>query len=242
MTLMKQTLCFLFFFMSLSARAEDVTAIIKKADEARMPGGDLTVDVLVKDFKNKTLDKETVYKVSNKGSTKSLVETMSPQRQKGRKLLVMNSDLWFMTPDIKRATRVSFQQRLTGEVSNGDIASVNFADDYAGTLVGSEKIKDQDCWVIDLKAINERATYRSLKYWVVKGTYLPKRADFYAISGKLLKRATYGKPATILGSPRITTMVIQDAVQTSSESVIEYSNHKRAALDDSMFNKDNLAP
>lgn len=244
MTLMKNMLLFVLISTSVRTFAADPSPkeIIKKADEGRMPGGDTTVDVVVKDYKNKNLDKETAYKVWSKAPLKSLVETISPARQKGRKLLMIDSDLWFMTPDIKRATRVSFQQRLTGEVANGDIASVNFSDDYEGTISGSEKIKDQDCWVLDLKAINKRATYKSLKYWVTKDKLLPRRADFYAASGKLLKRATYGKTAEVLGAPRVTTIVIQDAVQTSHESVIEYSNHKREKLDDSMFNKDTLAP
>lgn len=242
MNFMKQVLCFVLISATAPTFAQTASEIIKKADEGRMPGGDITVDVTVKDFKNKTLNKETTYKVYNRGAQKSLVETVAPQRQKGRKLLMIESDLWFMTPDIKRATRVSFQQRLTGEVANGDIASVNFADDYEGTIAGSEKIKDQDCWVLDLKASKKKATYQSLKYWVTKDKLLPRRADFFATSGKLLKRATYGNPKDVFGAPRITTIVIQDAVQTTNESVIEYANHKREKFDDSLFNKDTLAP
>src|SRR5262249_23659924 len=92
---------------------------VKKADEGRMPDGEVTFVARVLDYDQKSLLRETRYRVSSQGESASLIETIAPERQKGRKLLMEGDSLWLYTPDIKRPARVSLQQRLTGEVSNG---------------------------------------------------------------------------------------------------------------------------
>jgi outer membrane lipoprotein-sorting protein len=230
------------FFLSFNTFAQTAQEIIKKSDDARMPTGDLIFDVWVRDFKKRQLEKETRYKVWSKGTLMSLVDTVEPERQKGRKLLMINDDLWFITPDVKRPTRVSFQQRLTGEVSNGDLSRTNFSGDYNSTILSEEKFKGKDdVWVLKLEAARKGVTYSSIKYWVAKKGFLPLKAEFFAASGKLLKTAIYSKPLNILGAERMTSVLIQDAIQATNESIIHYSNHKREKIDESFFNKDSLA-
>lgn len=229
-------------FSSFASTTPSPADILKKADDVRMPPGDLSVDVHVRDFKKRVLDKESKYKVWSKGPQMSLVDTTAPERQKGRKLLMIQDDLWFYTPDIKRPTRVSFQQKLTGEVSNGDISRTNFAGDYNATIINTEKYKDKMAWVLKLEANRKGVTYNSIKYWVSQSDFMPLMAEFYANSGKLIKRAIYSKPETIMGGTRVTSTLIQDAIQTANESIIHYSGHKKEKLDESFFNKDNLAP
>ena len=129
--------------------------------------------VHVRDFKKRVLEKDTTYKVISKDAVMSLVDTIAPQRQKGRKLLMIQNDLWFFTPDIKRPARVSFQQKLTGEVANGDISRTNFAGDYNATIVKTDKIKGRTAWVLDLKAARTGVTYAAIKYWVEQKTFMP---------------------------------------------------------------------
>lgn len=234
-------LALLLFVFTVGAYSQTAEEIVKKSDEARMPSGDLSVKVWVRDFKKRVLEKETTYQVWTKGPLVSLVDTVEPIRQKGRKLLMIQDDLWFSTPDIKRPTRMSLQQKLTGEVAIGDISRTNFSGDYTPKIIGNEKIKDKDSWVLKLDAARKGVTYGGIKYWVQKGTFLPIKAEFFAASGKLLKTAIYSKPQTVMGANRLTSMLIQDAVQTTNESIIHYSDYKRERLDDSFFNKDNLS-
>lgn len=222
-----------------SAKAKD---IIKQADLSRMPEGDLTFQVKVEDFKGKSKLRETLYAVSAKGGTDSLIETIAPARQKGRKLLMKDDDLWFFTPDLKRPTRVSMQQRLTGEVANGDLARTNFAGDYEAKLVGEVKIGKGRAYHLSLTANRSGVTYSRVEYWVsADRSYLPLKAEFYATSGKLLKRATYGGIKNVLGRKRVTRMIIEDAVKKISRSELTYLQFRSVSLDSSMFNKDAMA-
>ena len=219
----------------------DVAKLIKRADEARMPEMDTSVMVQIIDYREQRVVHETKYKVLSKGSDSSLVETVFPDRQKGRKLLMKKDDLWFFTPDIKRPTRVSMQQRLTGEVSYGDIARTNFAGDYDAKFVSDEEVAGKKCHKLDLKANREGVTYSRIVYWLsLDKETMPVQAEFYAVSGKLLKRAIYQEPKPILGRSRVTKVTIEDAVEKSKQSVMVYSNHKLEKLDPSIFNKDSM--
>src|SRR5690606_28178768 len=147
----------------------------------------------VRDYEGRSTKGETIYKVSAKGEKYALVETMSPVRMKGRKLLLREHDLWLWLPSVRRPTRVSMQQRLTGEVANGDIARTRFHQDYHPKIAGVVQHGGAPHYLLKLTAKHKDTTYRKLDLWVHTKTFRPAKAQFYAISGKLLKTATYSE-------------------------------------------------
>ena len=230
----------LFFFTSISLSAVLPQEIVSKADDHRGFNSDFSFEVSVKEFSGPKNIRETRYSVLVKNEGHSLVSTLSPASQKGRKFLFVDENLWFYTPDIKRATRVSLQQRLTGEVSNGDLAHSNFRGDYIPKIIGEEKIDSKMAWKLVLKAKKKSATYPAITYWVEKNTFLPIKAVFQTASGKTLKFCEYRAIKKILGRVLITELKITDALRPTHQSVLFYSNFKREKLDDSLFNKDAL--
>lgn len=214
--------------------------IVKKADDIRGPGGSFSFRVRVKDFQGKTLQRENVYKVFSKDMKYALIETVFPERLTGRKLL-MAGGLWLYLPTLKRPTRVGLQQRLTGEVANGDIARTQFADDYSARLDGRETIGGKKHYRMLLTARDKSLPYRTIKLWVGEKDFVPLKAEFYALSGKKLKTGEYSELETILGKKRITKLVIKDAIQPSRQSHLKYSHYRLEDLHDSMFNKESLA-
>ncbi len=213
--------------------------IVAKSDEARGPQGAFSMKVEVKD----TLAHDTkvsVFKISSKGNKFSLVEQTEPARQQGRKLLMRDYDLWLSNPNISRPTRISFEQKLSGEVSNGDIVRTNFSEDYSATVKAEESIAGVSCFKINLVAKNKDVTYRSIDYWVDKKTFFPMKAVFFALSGKALKTATYSEFKSVLGRTRMTKVVIEDALQKNRTSVLTYSHHKKENFSDAYFSKESL--
>lgn len=215
--------------------------IVRRADQLRSPGGDLSFSVRAKDYRDKMLLRENIYRVYAKGNHLSLIETKFPERLQGRKLLMRDDKLWLYLPTMKRPTRVSFQQRLTGEVSNGDIARTNFFDDYTAKLVRTETLRGKKHYRLILTAKKDDVTYRYIHLWVEKVTFKPARAHFFAISGKLLKTGEYRGLRRVFGKPQITRVVIKDALRPSKQSHLTYSHYQRENLDESFFNKEALA-
>lgn len=149
-------------------------------------------------------------------------------------------DIWLFTPNIKKALRISLEQKLTGQVSNGDIARTNYAEDYEATLLPPDKSDSAPVYRLDLKAKNNKVTYGKIEYIVSKKDYGPIEATFFAISGKPLKRATFSDFRPIQGTSRATKMVIQDYLQKDKVSTLIFSDHKPENFSESLFNKDRL--
>jgi len=217
-----------------------VEEIVRKADEARGPSGDVSFRVEVKDFNAGSLLRTNVYHIYSKGGKYVLVETELPERLQGRKLLMRDDDLWLYLPSIKQPTRISFQQRLTGEVSNGDLSKTNFHEDYLSKMVGTEKVKGQRYYKVMLSARHKNSTYRKIQLWVHARSFRPLRAEYFAISGKLMKVSEFSEPKPVLGQERMTRVVIRDALEPARQSELKYYDYRRESLDASLFSKESL--
>jgi outer membrane lipoprotein-sorting protein len=223
-----------------TASAQSAQEIVEKADKHRTLGANTTFVVSVNDFAGARKLHETRYRVAVKNENLTLVTGLFPDNQKGRKLLFSGDNLWFFTPDIKRSTRISLQQRLTGEVANGDLANTNYKDDYSAEMAGEETLGSRKTWKLNLKSKSKTATYDGVTYWVEKGTFIPVKAAFRTSGGKVLKNCDYKGIKKIYGIDVVTEMDIVDALKTTRRSVLNYSNFKKEKLDDSLFNKDAL--
>ncbi len=215
----------------------DPNEIVKKADLRRGLGNvshSFNVTVTNQD------DKREVFHVAFKDVNATLTEQTEPERARGRKLLMKDYDIWLFTQNIKKPLRISLEQKLTGEVANGDIARTNYAEDYEATLIAVEKRGNAEFYKLDLKAKNKKVTYGRIEYWVSKKDFMPMEATFYALSGKALKSATFGDFKPVQGLSRTTKMVIRDYLQKNKMSTLIFSDHKSEKFDESIFNKDRL--
>ena len=214
-------------------------AIVKIADKARGPESAYSSNIQVDD----TADGETktaVYRVCFKGTHFTLVEQTEPSRLRGRKLLMQDQDLWLFTPNTSRPTRISFEQKLTGEVSNGDLMRTNFAEDYSATKTAEELVDGVKCYKFHLVAKNKNVTYRSIDYWISVDKKYPVKALFFAVSGKPLKTAEYTDFRPVFGRPAMNSVRIKDALHENRVSTIRYSKQRREKLADEFFSKENL--
>jgi outer membrane lipoprotein-sorting protein len=156
-----------------------------------MPDGTISFSVTVTDKDAEEVQGETTYRVSAKGEDLAMIETTAPARLKGRKLLMRGDDLWLYLPTVKRPTRVGLQQRLTGEVANGDIARTRFFVDYKPKKMGEEKIKGKTCHKLELKA-KKKTTYRRILLWWKPPRFNPRKQS------SLLSRANFSNVASTL--------------------------------------------
>ena len=207
------------FIISFNLFAADLNPndIVKKADLKRGLGNvshSFNVTITNQD------DKREVFKVNFKDVNTSLTIQTEPERARGRKLLMKDYDIWLYTPNIKKPLRISLEQKLTGEVANGDIARTNYAEDYEATLLGTEKREKVEVYKLELKAKNKKVTYGRIEYIVAKSDFMPMEATFYALSG--------------------TKMTIRDYLQKDKFSVLVFSDQKFEKFNDSIFNKDRL--
>jgi outer membrane lipoprotein-sorting protein len=242
---MKATLLFgLLTCLSASAMsAADAQAILKSSDVARgggLPGISWKISVsTMQDGKQQDNDL-TVKAVSQS----SLVEFLAPARVRGQKLLMTGNTMWFSQPGVQRPVPISARQKLSGQAANGDIAATNYAADYSATIEREEACGAEQCAVLRLKAANKGVTYDQILYWISLKRNLGVKAEFYSVSGKLFKSATfvYQNHISYKGAqiPFISRMVISDALNAGNVTTLEYSDVRAANIPPSEFNVDLL--
>lgn len=224
-------------------RGDDFNAvsIVEKADQIRFPQEGFQVEIAISTSRQGEESELRKYRVLSKGNDNTVVMTTEPASERGQILLMKERDLWLFLPNVSQPVRLSLAQRLTGQVSNGDLARANFAGDYTPKLLRNDMIDGEAHHVLELTAKKDRAvTYQRVLYWVKQGSLWPHRAEFYSLSNRLLKTCKYENFQTMAGSARPTRLIMEDALRQGEKSVLEYSTMKLRDLPDKIFTKDYL--
>lgn len=226
-------------FNAKSALAEMTPSeILQKADAARGNVEGVEWEIMIKS-NEKGRKQERTLKIMARDFN-SLAEFISPPKVKGQKLLMIDRNMWFVKPGLRKPVPISPRQKLIGGASNGDIASTNYAGDYEATHMSNEKVNVESCYLFDLRAANKNATYDRIKYWVSEQRLVGVKAEFFTVSGKMFKSATfeYNNRIMVQDEPRsfVSKMVITNAVIKEDITTMMYSKVKIKKIPDSTFN------
>ena len=232
------------------AAAPDAQELLASSDEIRNPGRPFSLYNRLIEYRD---GKETadlglvVYAKADphSGQYRTLVRFVSPPRDANKLMLKNGNDLWFYDPASKSSIRLSPQQRLLGQVANGDVITVNFARDYKAQLVGEEDIVDgerqtQRCHKLALEAVSPDVTYHAIEMWIAVGSRRPLKGRFFAESGKLLKTAYFRRYQMQLGMERPSETVIIDGLEPNWLTVMRYSDYAFREVPDEWLQRDYL--
>lgn len=220
---------FLFAISGGVMAAPDAHSILKDSDQARgggLPGIVWEIKLQSRDGERNDESQRILVKAVDDSS---VAETQEPVRFKGSKILQVDRNMWMTRPGLSKPIPISPRQRMSGQASNGDIAATNYAGDYEAELAGTENVGGEECHVLNLTAKHKRATYDKIRYWVSVKRVVGIKAEFYSVSGKLLKTATFQYGNTIEHDgkriPFISKMTIRDAL-IDAETVMEFGTVK----------------
>jgi hypothetical protein len=231
---------FVFCLLPFAVWAQPADEIVEKSDGARNLAQPFKMGMRLSNFENEKPKDQAEFEVLVSGRDKALVKFVGG-RDKGNYLLMAGDDMWIYIPNTRKPIRITPIQRLMGEASNGDVARTNYSQDYNAILLGEEALDGSACWKLELQAKSKGATYHRIEYWVEKGTYLPKRADFYLISGKFYKTALFEKFEKISFADRfLSRTVLIDQLRPGRKTVMEYFEVQPEKIPDKYFNKNYL--
>jgi outer membrane lipoprotein-sorting protein len=212
--------------------------ILRKADEARGNTEGVEWEIEIKSIEGGK-EQSRIIRVSAR-SFNSLAEFLAPPNVKGQKMLMIDRNMWFVKPGLSKAVPISPRQKLIGGAANGDIASTNYAGDYKVAHAADDTINGEACYLFDLNAVDKKVTYDRIKYWISKERLVGVKAEFYTVSGKMFKTATFGyeNSITVDGTPRlfISKMVITSAVMKEDVTTMIFREVAFKKIPDSMFN------
>jgi outer membrane lipoprotein-sorting protein len=213
--------------------AEEAVRLLERADEFRGGFDSFVTRVKLTNYDGDRLLEESEFEVSIKEDN-SLVRFLSV-RNKGQSLLMRGDDMWFFLPAVARPVRITPVQRLVGNVSNGDMARLRYAVDYDAAIEGDAVVDGQPCTVLDLRAKRRGATYQRIRYFVLRSSGQPVKAEYFLTSGKAIKTATFEGLRRMAGKPILSRIVIHDAGRQESKTVIELLSIAPRPLADKLF-------
>jgi outer membrane lipoprotein-sorting protein len=233
---MKRILILLITFAAMHASAQDAAAILARVDAFRNPLTSFSIDVDLTSYTPDGRHESSKFRVYGRGTDKSVVEFVAPATEKGKYLLMLRDAMWIYMPSASRPIRISPLQRLMGQASNGDVARTNFTVDYNVSLAG----QDGDAWVLELTAKDPGVAYNRVKLWIDRKSGEPARADFFVVSGKLIKRAWYRELGVMNGHRTVTAVEIEDLLKPGNRTMMRYANLAPRDNPEKMFTKDSL--
>ncbi|WP_347838047.1 outer membrane lipoprotein-sorting protein [uncultured Draconibacterium sp.] len=170
--------------------AQDMTAIIKEADEKfrgessrgeitmiiERPGWSRTVSM-----KNWTL-----------GNDYSLIYITAPAKEKGQVFLKRNKEMWNWVPNIERMIKIPpsmmMQSWMGSDFTNDDLVKESqMAKDYSNKLLGEEEIDGYQCYKIELIPHDDApVVWGKVIMWISKKELHWLKAEFYDEDGYLV--------------------------------------------------------
>jgi hypothetical protein len=215
--------------------ADDASGLVKAADFYRQASDHLQVETQVNVLgSDGNSVKERRYTVFVQPKGRSLVLMRSPADQ-GQKLLMLGDDFWLMLPSSQRPIRITATQKLLGDASTGDIATMSWSDDYDAKLVGEEKCEQQDCLHLSLNATRKGVSYERIELWIGKQFKEPLAAELYVHSDKMAKRATFVVDKASRPT-QVTEMVLIDKLSNNKETRVRYVSRQPKTVPETWWN------
>jgi len=157
-----------------------------------------------------------------KGNDKTLVEFTSPG-ERGQKVLRTEDQIYLYYPDASELIRLqgaALRESLLGsDVSYEDMTgNKGFLADYKVSLAGEESIDGNACYVVNMDAISRDVAYPKQKMWVDKKLFVMRKAEQYALSGRLLKVMDVKETMRVDGKIFPSDMIISDQLKRNSQT------------------------
>ena len=210
---------------------------LRKADEARGNLDGIRWELNIVSLDN---GRESKRSLVLKSRGYDFVATMgAPPKVKGQKLLMIDHNMWFGKPGLRKPVPISPRQKMLGVASNGDIAATNYSNDYQPVSESDDLVGGEACLLFDLRSVSKKTTYDRIRYWVSKTRLVGVKAEFFTVSGKLFKTARfeYRNRVEIEGiqRPFISKMVISDALVSDNVTTLEFEKPLLMEIPDSAF-------
>jgi outer membrane lipoprotein-sorting protein len=213
---MKKVILFLTVFTGLQVNGQDAVAILSRIDKNMASENRIVESTMI--IHGKRTSRTITARSWSVSNLKSFTEYLSPEREKGTKMLKLENQLWIYAPSTDRTIQISGHM-LRQSVMGSDLSYEDMMDNrkltdvYQARVTGNEKIGERNTLLLELTAKVEDAAYYSRKLWVDAERYVPLKEELYARSGQLLKRTELSEVRQIQGRWFPTVVIFKDMLK-----------------------------
>lgn len=220
---------FMVLFMSSALLCAEPAPELQRLDDLRTGGQSVKVEtrIIVETPGEETRESRLDVYAHHDGRSLAVYRT---DREAGQKVLMVEDQFWLFMPSSKRALRITPMQKLLGDASIGDVASLAWSEDY--DVIARQR---QDATVVlQLQANRRGLSYQRIDLTVDAATLHPMQADFYLKSGKLAKQAQFDLIERA-GQWHLQGLSLRDRVQSQQITRIVYETIEPMTLPDTWF-------
>ena len=176
-----------------SSQSLDAVTILKKVDANMVSKTKIIESKMV--ISGTRTNRTIASRGYSEGNDKSFTEYLSPEREKGTKMLKLDNMLWIYSPETDRIIQLSghlLRQSVMGsDLSYEDMMETRkLTDIYNAKVIDEEKVDGRNTWILELNAKVTDVNYVKCKIWIDQERFVPLIQEFYAKSGQLLKKTT----------------------------------------------------
>jgi len=203
---------------------------LEDAEAFKVQGESVRIFAEVALYKQGRLMKVREYQVYAGSEDRTLVLFKSAA-DAGQKVLMKGNSFWMFMPKSRRPIRITPMQKLLGEASLGDVATMSWSKAYE---VVDERREGEELH-LSLEARDNSASYQKIKLRLSAEDHFPLSADLYLRSGTLAKVATYERGVRD-GKPAVVAMRLSDRIRANSSTLIRYLEVQSVKIPDKLFN------
>jgi len=163
-----------------------------------------------------------------RGVDEAATEFLSPERDKGTKMLKKGDEMWMYLPAIEKVQKLSghmLRQGMMGsDISYEDMMeSSSWLESYDASVTGAGEFDGRPTWTLEMTAKTDDVAYPKRVVQVDQETKVPVSQELYALSGMLLKTWTMHDVKQYGERWYPSKMVIEDKLQqgTRTEMVFD---------------------
>ncbi len=229
----------LFILLSLPAvlvcAGENADSILRAADAYRSSGQPSKIVMDIDLYKGGELDSQKTFDVYTKPNKRSLVIYTS-SKEVGQKVLMLDDKYWLFMPRSRRPIRITPLQKLLGEASTGDVASLSWSDEYRGDIAdAAAEVDGRPAIMLQLLSKRKGTSYERIELWVAQQNYRPLKANLYLKSGKLAKQASY-EVGKLRDRDAVVKMTLTDKISLQQQTVISYLDVEPKSIPNKLYN------
>lgn len=229
---------FIFFPCILNAQ-EKADEIVRNVDKILGPGpfvGEITME----SFQSNGKIMRYEMKIYHKTKDSVLVEVLSPEIEKGRKILRIKNKVWMYMPSVKRTIQVSQKDEVLGsDFSNYDLTNLSLIDDYNSVIDSTSNTN----YYLHLKAVSRSINYDMIRSTVRKKDNMPLTNEFYTSTNKKLKTLNFSDVKNYgrgILRPSVLTMI--NSLVQNKKTIVKYNTFKyNVPINDALFNRNTFA-
>jgi uncharacterized protein YxeA len=222
----------------------ELALLVDDRDSPKDMKSNMSMLLTNKNGKTRTSKIRSYSKDENK---KQILWFLAPADDKGVAYLKIehenkNDDMKLWLPNFKKIRRVSSKKKsesfMGSDMSYEDMTSRNI-DEYTYSILGSEKIDNVDCYILESVPSGIKTEYSKHISWITKDMHLPVKEESFDKNGELLK-----SKSIIYQQIKEYSIMIElhvKNVQRNHQTILKFDNIEvDSGIKDNIFHEKNL--